>query len=114
MQHTFIGPRIVLIAFLTLMGAFGLNLTAGQFFAPLHEAFGWSLTTLSLAVSLNMITWGVLQPVMGKLIDRFGPKPVIASSAGLMGADGFSLCFCSPWVNYVGRRGAARIIRCQK
>jgi MFS family permease len=85
MERTFLGSRIVFIAFLTLMGAFGLNLTAGQFFTPLHESYGWNLTTLSLAVSLNMITWGTFQPIMGHLIDRFGPKPVIASSASLMG-----------------------------
>ncbi|MCQ6275898.1 MFS transporter [Bacillus sp. V3B] len=85
MPQSFLGSRIVFVTFLTLMGAFGLNLAVGQFFTPLNETYGWSLTTLSLGVSLNMITWGVFQPVMGKLIDRFGPKPVIAGSAALMG-----------------------------
>lgn len=85
MNRSFLGPQIVFVAFLTLMGAFGLNLTAGQFFSPLHAAYGWDLTTLSLAVSLNMLTWGLFQPVMGRFIDRFGPKPVIAGSAALMG-----------------------------
>lgn len=81
----FLGNRIVAIAFLVLMGAFGLNLAAGQFFAPLHEAHGWPLTTLSIAVSLNMVVWGVLQPVMGRLVDRIGPRWVIGASAALMG-----------------------------
>ncbi|MFO1446149.1 MFS transporter [Bacillus sp. Bva_UNVM-123] len=85
MRQSFLGSKIVVVTFLTLMGAFGLNLTAGQFFAPLNDTYGWDLTVLSLAVSLNMITWGIFQPVMGKLIDRFGPKSVIASSAALMG-----------------------------
>ena len=85
MTKKFLGPKVITVSFLTLMGAFGLNLTAGQFFAPLNEKFGWDLTILSLAVSLNMITWGVFQPVMGKLIDQFGPKSIIASSAALMG-----------------------------
>ena len=85
MRQSFLGSKIVIVTFLTLMGAFGLNLTAGQFFAPLNDTYGWNLTVLSLAVSLNMITWGIFQPVMGKLIDRFGPKSIIASSAALMG-----------------------------
>jgi len=88
-QHSasrpFLGPQIVGVACLTLMGAFGLNLTGGQFFAPLSAAYGWSLPTLSLAVAINAIVWGLFQPVMGTLIDRFGPKPVIASSTALMG-----------------------------
>ena len=85
MRKNFLGPKVIMVTFLTLMGAFGLNLTAGQFFAPLNDTFGWDLTILSLAVSLNMITWGIFQPVMGKLIDQFGPKSIIASSAALMG-----------------------------
>lgn len=32
-----------------------------------------------------MLMWGLFQPVMGRFIDRFGPKPVIAGSAALMG-----------------------------
>lgn len=83
--HSFIGNRIVGIAFLVLMGAFGLNLAAGQFFVPLHAAHGWPLTTLSIAVALNMVVWGVLQPVMGRLVDKIGPRWVIGSSAALMG-----------------------------
>ncbi|QGH32918.1 MFS transporter [Gracilibacillus salitolerans] len=91
MNHKFIGSRIVWVSFITLMGAFGLNLTAGQFFAPLNETYGWDLAVLSLAVSLNMVTWGIFQPIMGKGIDRFGPKIVIAGSASLMGM-AFILC----------------------
>ncbi|SMO88361.1 MFS transporter [Melghirimyces algeriensis] len=85
MQQPFLGSKIVWVTFLTLMGAFGLNLTAGQFFSPLNDTYGWGLPILSLAVSVNMITWGIFQPIMGRLIDRFGPKSVIAGSASLMG-----------------------------
>ncbi|WP_435101162.1 MFS transporter [Arhodomonas sp. AD133] len=81
----FAGARMVTISFLVLMGAFGLNLSAGQFFAPLHDAHGWPLSTLSIAVSVNMLVWGVLQPFLGRLVDRIGPRPVIAASAALMG-----------------------------
>ncbi|WP_208589648.1 MFS transporter [Gracilibacillus suaedae] len=85
MTNAFSGTKMVAVSFITLMGAFGLNLTAGQFFAPLNDAYGWDLAILSLAVSLNMIIWGVFQPIMGKLIDKFGPKSVITGSAALMG-----------------------------
>ncbi|MDI3257991.1 MAG: MFS transporter [Kyrpidia sp.] len=102
MNRPFLGPRIVFVAFVTLVGAFGLNLTAGQFFSPLREIYGWSLTSLSLAVSLNMLTWGIFQPVMGRLIDRFGPKPVIAGSAALMGmAFLFSATITHVWQFYL-------------
>ncbi|MEQ6885566.1 MFS transporter [Salicola sp. Rm-C-2C1-2] len=76
---------MVTISFVVMMGAFGLNLSAGQFFAELHAVHGWSLATLSTAVSVNMVVWGVLQPFLGRVIDRIGPRPVITTSAALMG-----------------------------
>lgn len=82
----FSGPRMVTLAFIVLMGAFGLNLSAGQFFAPLRAEHGWPLSTLSLAVAVNMLVWGILQPFMGRLVDRIGARPVIAASTALMGA----------------------------
>lgn len=84
-EQAFRGPRIVAVAFVTLMGAFGLNLSGGQFFEPLAREFGWNLATLSSAAAVNMIVWGVFQPLMGRMIDRFGSKPVIVVSAALMG-----------------------------
>lgn len=83
--QNFHGPWIVAVAFVTLMGAFGLNLSGGQFFAPLAQEYGWGLAALSSAAALNMIVWGIFQPLMGRLIDRFGPKPIIVTSAALMG-----------------------------
>jgi MFS family permease len=76
---------MVVVAFLSLAGAFGLNLSAGQFFAPLQDRYGWSLSALSAAVAVNMLVWGLLQPVAGRLIDRYGPRVVMSLSAALMG-----------------------------
>jgi MFS family permease len=73
------------LGFLVLLCAFGLNFAAGQFFAPLSEAQGWSLGTVSLAAALNTVISGVAQPPLGRLIDRRGPRVVIAGSLGCMG-----------------------------
>jgi MFS family permease len=81
----FRGPLVVTAAFLSLVGAFGLNLAAGQFFAPLSERFGWTLPQLSATVAVNMLVWGLLQPVAGRFIDRFGPRLVMTVSAATMG-----------------------------
>lgn len=84
-RDTFAGGRMAAIAFVVLMGAFGLNLSAGQFFEPLQADHGWPLSTLSLAVAVNMIVWGVLQPFMGRLVDRIGARVVLSVSTALMG-----------------------------
>ncbi|MGH3437713.1 MAG: MFS transporter [Sciscionella sp.] len=81
----FWGPRMVAVAFVSLTGAFGLNLAIGQFFAPLTRQFHWGLATLSGVVALSTVMWGLVQPVMGRLIDSFGPRAVMSASAALMG-----------------------------
>lgn len=73
------------LAFLTLTGAFGLNFAAGQFFAPLTEQRGWSLATLTLAAGLNAAVSGLVQPVLGGLVDRLGPRVVMATCLTLLG-----------------------------
>lgn len=79
------GARITAVAFVSLTGAFGLNLAIGQFIAPLMDSFGWSLAATSAAVAVNMIAWGLFQPVAGRLIDRSGPRAVMTVSAAVMG-----------------------------
>jgi MFS family permease len=51
----------------------------------LRAEYGWPLSTLSLAVAVNMLVWGILQPFMGRLVDRIGARPVITASTALMG-----------------------------
>lgn len=76
---------IVATAFLTLMANSGVRFGFGLFFKPLEEAFGWDKTILSLAVSINMLVYGLTQPLAGHLADRYGPKRVILSGLVLAG-----------------------------
>jgi MFS family permease len=46
-------------------------------FKPLVEEFGWSYTQVSLAASLRGMESGLLAPVVGMLIDRWGPRRVV-------------------------------------
>ena len=55
-----------------------INLTLGRSFGAyavlLESQFGWSKTALSAAYSLQQAENGLLGPIQGWLIDRFGPK----------------------------------------
>ena len=82
----FLGGRIARLGFLTLTGAFGLNFAAGQFFAPLTESRGWDLRTLSAAAAVNAVVSGLAQPLLGRLIDRIGTRPVVAASLASLGS----------------------------
>jgi sugar phosphate permease len=55
-----------------------ITLTIGRSFGSyavlLEQDFGWSKTALSGAYSLQQVESGLLGPVQGSFIDRFGPK----------------------------------------
>jgi len=56
-------------------GAVPFGFTA--FFEPIREEFGWSYTQISLAASLRGLEMGIFAPVVGFLVDRFGPRKLM-------------------------------------
>jgi sugar phosphate permease len=44
------------------------------FIAPMREEMGWSLGAISLGLTFRMIASGVTAPLIGIIIDRFGPR----------------------------------------
>jgi sugar phosphate permease len=54
-----------------------LHQAFGAYFAMLTEEFGWSKTSLSGAAALQPMEAAVLGPVLGWIIDRFGPQGMI-------------------------------------
>lgn len=47
-------------------------------FEPIANELGWSYTQVSLAASLRGLEMGLLAPVVGILVDRWGPRRLIA------------------------------------
>jgi MFS family permease len=70
----------------TLAIASGLYFSFPIFFVALFEEFGWSRGATALAFSISSITQGLLSPVVGTLVDRFGPRRVILSGTFVLGA----------------------------
>ena len=54
--------------------------TFGVYAAELRDQFGWSKTTLSGAFAMTRAESGMLGPLQGWAIDRFGPPPEAAKS----------------------------------
>jgi sugar phosphate permease len=46
-------------------------------FEPIVNEFGWSYTQISLAASLRGVEVGLLSPLMGFFVDRFGPRRLV-------------------------------------
>lgn len=47
---------------------------------PLRQDFGWSRGTIGLAVSVNMVLYGLTAPYAAALLDRFGVRCVVTAA----------------------------------
>jgi MFS family permease len=55
------------------------------FFEPIAEEFGWSYTQVSIAFSLRGLEMGILAPIVGFLVDRFGSRKLAFSGILIVG-----------------------------
>jgi predicted MFS family arabinose efflux permease len=73
---------IILAAAAILMVTMGARQSLGLFISPLNSSTGLGITTISLALAVAQLMWGVVQPVAGAVADRHGPAWVLI--AGLV------------------------------
>jgi len=57
----------------------------GVFLDPLIAKYGWSKGAISFSVTLYFIITGGMGAVIGKQIDRYGPRPVLVIGAIIVG-----------------------------
>jgi MFS family permease len=73
------GWRVVLAACLGVMAGFGslFVYTFSVFVKPLAAEFGWSRQAISSGFAIAAVTLGISSPLLGRWIDRFGPRRII-------------------------------------
>ena len=63
----------------------------GVILDPLRAQYGWSKGMVSLAVTMYFATAGAMGMVIGRFIDRYGPKPVLILGSTIIGIGFFLL-----------------------
>lgn len=81
--YMLIGSAIILALSLGVRHAFGLYLV------PMSHEFGWGHHVFSLAIAMQNLIWGAVQPFTGALADKYGSKIVVAVGGAL-----YSLGLC--------------------
>ena len=92
------GWHVVLAAFFGVMVGFGslLVFTFGTFIKPLSTEFGWNRESISAAFGFAAMTVAVCSPLLGRLLDRFGPRRIILPCMAVFGLTFASLGFLTP------------------
>ncbi|WP_250035588.1 MFS transporter [Paractinoplanes maris] len=89
---------VAVVAFVALVGAAGFRATPSVMIRPLHDEFGWSLGTISAAVSVNLLLYGLTAPFAAALMERFGIRRVIMAALLLVAAgSGLTVFMQSSW-----------------
>jgi MFS family permease len=89
---------IVIVTFVTLITTAGFRATPGVLIVPLQHEYGWSRGTISIAISIGLLFFGLIAPFAAALMDRFGVRRVMLIALAVI-ATGASLTTImnAPW-----------------
>lgn len=89
----FYGWWIVAASLIILFITLGLaSYSFGVFFKSLTDEFSWNRATISAALSIFLLAWGLACPLIGRLTDRYGVRRLMISGAIALGT---SFCLLS-------------------
>jgi MFS family permease len=89
---------VVGVIFLCLLVGAGVRAAPGLMLQPLHQAFGWSVDTISLSGALGILLYGLVGPFAAALMNRLGIRQVLVAALLLMaGSIGLSLLMTQSW-----------------
>src|SRR3954464_6085045 len=86
---------LIVTAGLIISLSMGIRQSMGLFQKPMATDLGISASEFGFGMALQNLIWGVSQPVVGALGDRFGPRPVLLGGT-LVYAAGLLLMALSP------------------
>jgi sugar phosphate permease len=82
----FYGWNIVGASFLAQLSyAEHFSSLLGFFFKPLQAEFGWSRAAIAAVQSIARVAEAIIAPVLGPLIDRYGPRVLMPVGAAIVG-----------------------------
>src|SRR5258708_22871621 len=86
------------VTFLALLAAAGVRSSPSVFIVPIEPEFGWTRTTVSIAIAINLLLYGLLGPFAAAFMDRIGLRAtaIIAFAIMAVGSLG-TLVMTSSW-----------------
>ncbi|MED1602711.1 MFS transporter [Alkalihalophilus marmarensis] len=89
---------VLLVTFIALLFVQGIRLSFGAFIEPWEESFEASRAQITSVSLVSYLVFAVLQPFIGRLIDRIGVKRVVIWSIVVVGAAMILTAFATkPW-----------------
>src|SRR4029078_13658531 len=80
----FYGWVIVVVTFVTMAIGVNARTAFSLFFPPIIDEFGWERGITAGAFSFGFIVSAAVSPLIGRLMDKYGPRGVMELGAALM------------------------------
>src|ERR1700761_6305473 len=86
------------VTFLILLATAGVRSAPGVLIVPIEREFGWSRATISAAISVNLVLYGLIGPFAAALMGRLGVRATVLASLATV-ATGVALTpmMTTPW-----------------
>ena len=82
MQHrTPLFTPVLIVGCVIIIVSFAIRSTFGVFQIPIAEEFGWLRAEFSLAIAIQILAWGIGQPLFGALAEKIGDRKSIVLGA---------------------------------
>ena len=89
---------VVATIFLVLLASAGIRATPSVMIVPLEHEFGWSITTISFVISVNIALYGLIGPFSAAAMQRYGIRPVVLGALVLLATGtALSTLMTMPW-----------------
>lgn len=72
------------VTFLTMLVTAGAVGAPGVLILPLQREFGWDTATISSALAIRFVLFGLMGPFAAELMNRYGPRRIVLSALGLI------------------------------
>ncbi len=92
------GWVVAAVVFLTLLSAAGIRATPSVLIVPLEKAFGWDRATISFAIALGIVLYGLMGPFAAALMQRIGIRRTVLLALAVIAASIAGSSFMTaPW-----------------
>ena len=87
-----------IVTFFTLVATAGFRSAPSVLIVPLEDAFGWNREQISLAMSVNILVYGLTAPFAAALMERFTVRKVVMGSLTTVSTGAFlTTQIHAPW-----------------
>ena len=71
---------VIAVTFLIMLVTAGIRATPSVMMVPLERNFGWSRTTISAALAINLALFGLMGPFAAAAMQRFGMRRTVLAA----------------------------------